>query len=226
MKNISRLLQEIKANPIQYLDKPSITSLDMFLCGYVSERADLGLDKYCDSELFGFQEWIQEREKITLTQSWAGILLFTCGSERNAFYSFFEIFERFLKQKDSSKPPEIINTNENNISRYHFDIYQELLGSVKKRPGMYLGRNSITRIEMVLRGCSFARREAGVPPTEPEKEFAGFESWIQEKYEIKTGQSWAKIILFFSVDEVEELQKFFELFEEYLNRNKNSENVV
>jgi hypothetical protein len=189
MTNLCRLLQEIKANPIEYLDRPSITCLHMFLIGYLDKRIELGLEKYCDSEIFGFQEWVQEKAKTNVSQSWAGILLFECGSDRNAFYRFFEEFERFLKQKDSSKNLEETSTDENNIVRYQRDIYNEILGAIRKRPGMYLGRSSITRLEMVLRGCSFARREAGVPPTEPEKEFAGFESWIQEKYGIKTGQS-------------------------------------
>ncbi|WP_298912162.1 hypothetical protein [uncultured Nostoc sp.] len=97
-----------------------------------------------------------------------------------------------------------------------------ILSGIKKRPGMYLGSSSITRLDMLLRGYSLARREVGVPPTKPEREFEGFQSWIEEKYGINSGQSWSKIILFYSVDEYEALQKFFELFEEYLNKNKSS----
>ncbi|MEH2275431.1 MAG: hypothetical protein V7K40_11735 [Nostoc sp.] len=80
-----------------------------------------------------------------------------------------------------------------------------------------------TKLDMLLRGYSLARREVGVLPTEPEREFEGFQSWIEEKYGINSGQSWSKIILFYSVDEHEALQKFFQLFEEYLNKNKSSE---
>jgi hypothetical protein len=76
---------------------------------------------------------------------------------------------------------------------------------------------------MLLRGYSFARREVGVPPTEPEREFSGFQSWIQEKYAINSGQSWSKIILFYSIDEHEALERFFELYEEYQNQNKSSQ---
>lgn len=76
---------------------------------------------------------------------------------------------------------------------------------------------------MLLRGCSLAREEVGISPTKAEREFEGFQSWIQEKYGIESGQSWSKIILFYSIDEEEALEKFFELFEEYLNQNKSSE---
>ncbi|MEH2221734.1 hypothetical protein [Nostoc sp.] len=224
MMNLSTLLQKIKENPVMYIDKPSITCLDFFVGGYLGQLSDLGLTpEGCPME--GFQEWIQERAKTNLTQSWAGILIFSCGSDRNAFYSFFELFEKFIKQKNDSKiqGSEDVLRLRQDLMFPRFDIYKEILGAIKKRPGMYLGTSSITRLDMLLRGYSLARREVGVPPTEPEREFEGFQSWIEEKYGINSGQSWSKIILFYSVDEPEALQKFFELFEEYLNRNKSLE---
>jgi hypothetical protein len=227
MNNLSRLLQEIKDNPVIYIDKPSITCLHSFLNGYLSGLIRLGFTQE-GSETDGFNEWMQERAKTNVSQSWAGIILFGSGSERTAFYRFFEEFEQFLKQKNDSK----IQESEDNLRlsqdlRFpQFDIYNEILSSIKKRPGMYLGSGSVTRLDMVLRGYSLARKEVGVPPTEPERKFEGFQSWVQEKYGIKTGQSWSKIILFYSVDEYEALQNFFELFEEYLNLNKSSEILI
>ncbi|MFN6474994.1 hypothetical protein [Nostoc sp. DedQUE07] len=224
MNKLYTLLQKIKENPVMYIDKPSITCLDFFVGGYLGQLSDLGLTPE-GYPMEGFQEWIQERAKTNVTQSWAGIILSYSGSERAAFNRFFEEFEQFLKQKDDSK-----TQNSEGISRLsedmrfpRFDIYNEILTNIKKRPGMFLGRSSITRLDMLLRGYSLARREVGVPPTEPEREFEGFQSWVEEKYGINSGQSWSKIILFYSVDEHEALQKFFELFEEYLNRNKSLE---
>jgi len=141
-------------------------------------------------------------------------------------YRFFELFEEFIKLKDSSKSQEAkeqYSATEDNSKFYNFDIYDEILKGIKKRPGMFLGNRSITKLDMFLRGYSLGRKEVGVPPTEPEREFEGFQSWVEEKYGINSGQSWSKIILFYSVDEHEALQKFFELFEEYLNRNKSLE---
>ncbi|MDZ8029974.1 hypothetical protein [Nostoc sp. DedSLP04] len=225
MNKLYTLLQKIKENPVIYIDKPSITCLDSFLTGYIDGLITLGFTTIDSCGMEGFQEWIQEIAKTNLTQSWAGIILSYSGSERAAFNRFFEEFEQFLKQKDDSK-----SQNSEGISRLsedmrfpRFDIYKEILGAIKKRPGMYFGASPITELDMRLRGYSLARREVGVAPTEPESEFEGFQSWIEEKYRINSGQSWSKIILFYSVDEHEALQKFFELFEEYLNRNKSLE---
>lgn len=218
MNNLSRLLQEIKNNPVIYIDKPSITCLDFFVGGYLSQLSNLGLTPE-GYPMEGFNEQMQERAKTNITQSWLEIILFLSSSEKDAFYIFFELFEKFIKQKNNSKRQE----SEDVLRLRQFDIYSEILSGIKKRPGMFLGSSSITRLDMLLRGYSLARREVGVPPTEPEREFEGFQSWVQEKYRIDSGQSWSKIILFYSVDEYEALQKFFELFEEYLNKNKSSE---
>lgn len=225
MNDLSTLLKKIKENPVMFIDKPSITCLHSFLNGYLSGLIRLGFTEIDCDGMEGFQEWIQERAKTNVSQSWAGIILFGSGSERTAFNRFFEEFEQFLKQKNNSKIPEsedVLKLRQD-LSFRQFDIYNEILKGIKKRPSMFLGTSSITKLDMLLRGYSLARREFGVPPTEPEREFEGFQSWVQEKYGINSGQSWSKIILFYSVDEHEALQKFFELFEEYLNRNKSLE---
>ncbi|MCV3212369.1 hypothetical protein OGM63_02290 [Plectonema radiosum NIES-515] len=224
MNNLSRLLQEIKDNPVVYIDKPSITCLHSFLNGYLDAPIYLGLDREI-SGFEGFKDWIQERAKTKVCQSWSEIIIFGCGSERSAFYRFFELFEEFKKLKDISKTQEgkeKYSATEKKSRFFDFDIYDEILKGIKKRPGMFLGTSSITKLDMLLRGYSLGRKEVGVPPTKPEREFSGFQSWVQEKYEIKSGQSWAKIILFFSIDDYEALQRFFELYEEYQNRNKSS----
>ncbi len=62
MNNLSRLLQEIKDNPVIYLEKPSITCLYSFLNGYLDAPLYLGLDRE-GSGIEGFQDWIQQKEK-------------------------------------------------------------------------------------------------------------------------------------------------------------------
>ncbi|GAA6617115.1 hypothetical protein NUACC26_029240 [Scytonema sp. NUACC26] len=109
--------------------------------------------------------------------------------------------------------------------QHRTDTFYELIGQIKEKPVMYLSTKSITRFDMFLRGYTLAIREVGLAPIEQEREFEEFQPWLQQRYGIKSNQSWAKIILFYSMDEHEALERFFELFEEYLNRNKSSNQV-
>ena len=225
MNNLSRLLQKIKENPSAYLDKPSTNNLDSFLTGYLSTRTILGLDRE-GSGFEDFEKWVEEETKTNVPQSWYIITRFRNGGERIAFDEFFKLFERFLNQHDSNEKGATGEDSKsilNEPSFRNYDYYDDILGLIKKRPGMFLGTASISRLDMLLRGCSLARREVGVALTNTERKFEGFQLWIPEKYEIKSNQSWAKIILFYSMDETEALERFFELYEEYLHRDKSLE---
>ncbi|MBW4603409.1 MAG: hypothetical protein KME29_28550 [Calothrix sp. FI2-JRJ7] len=92
----------------------------------------------------------------------------------------------------------------------------ELISKIEKRPSMYLGKPAISNLRSCIAGYILARRELGITQTEQEKHFTEFQSWIQEKFNISYSQSWDKIILFYSEDERKALDRFFELFNEYL----------
>lgn len=227
MNNLNELLQKIKNNPVLYLGQPSLTCLDSFLSGYLSTRFDLGIER--ENIIFDdFQKWMQKKEKNKENHSWARIILFYNIGERSAFYNFFKSFEQFLREDENSKIQKDERETKLNVgdSIARKRTLYELLEGIKKRPAMYLGTSSITRLDMLLRGFHLARREVGIPPTQQEREFESFQSWIEEKYGIKSGQSWSKIILFYSIDEQDALDKFFELFEEFLNRDKSLELIA
>jgi hypothetical protein len=104
------------------------------------------------------------------------------------------------------------------------EYFYELLQRIKQRPGMYLGKCSITRLRMLLDGYGMARCELGMPQTKQEKEFNGFQDWIQERYKITSSHGWDSIILFYCADERDALEKFFELFEQFRNGESASTN--
>ncbi len=83
---------------------------------------------------------------------------------------------------------------------------------------MYLGKNSIFNLQAFLDGYYFARRELGIAPTEQENEFQQFLLWIRERFHVETGQLWASIILFHSADERNAVERFFSLFDEFINQ--------
>jgi hypothetical protein len=104
-----------------------------------------------------------------------------------------------------------------NLATTQAEYLYDLLQRIKERPGMYLGRCSITRLSMLLMGYGLARGELGLPVTEQEKEFGGFQDWIQERFKITSNHGWDSIILFFSADERAALDNFFNLFERFRN---------
>ena len=100
--------------------------------------------------------------------------------------------------------------------------FYQLIQKIKKRPSMYLGKPAISNLRSCLGGYILARRELGISQTEQEKKFTEFQGWIQKKFNITSSQSWDKVILFYSEDERTALERFFELFEEFLSlENKN-----
>jgi hypothetical protein len=101
------------------------------------------------------------------------------------------------------------------------DNLYDLLQKIKKRPAMYLGKHSIFNLQAFLDGYYFARRELGIPLTEQESEFQKFLQWIREKFQVETGQLWASIILFNCADERSAVDRFFSLFEEFINQQQN-----
>lgn len=100
------------------------------------------------------------------------------------------------------------------------EYLDDLLQRIKQRPGMYLGQASITRLRMLLMGYSMARGELGLPLTKQEKQFAQFQKWIQQKYQINTTQGWDNTILSQVKDEKLALELFFDLLEEFNLANK------
>jgi hypothetical protein len=93
----------------------------------------------------------------------------------------------------------------------------ELLNNIKKRPSLYLGGNSINHLKAFLDGYYFCKHSFELSNSLQDQLWFTFQQWIEKKYSIKTSQSWAQIILFFSTDECEALKKFFELWEEFMN---------
>jgi hypothetical protein len=97
--------------------------------------------------------------------------------------------------------------------------FYELLRAIQSKPGLYLGKPSLTALYTFLAGYRFARRQLGVPPSEGEVHFQGFQPWVQNRFGITSSQSWADIILFYSTDEREGFERFFTLLEEFLKKN-------
>jgi hypothetical protein len=97
----------------------------------------------------------------------------------------------------------------------------DILEKVKARPGMYIGKSSVSDLFVFLAGYKTARRELGIEPTEQENEFYGeFQPWLQKRFKVHSVNSWAKIIMLYSVDEREGFEYFFQLLDEFGRRDE------
>jgi hypothetical protein len=89
----------------------------------------------------------------------------------------------------------------------------DLLERIRKRPGIFLGRPSVSNLYMFLSGFTYARKDSD--PGD-QQFLAGFGQWVHDRYKVTSTQGWAKIIEFYSLNEVEEMELFWKLLDQYL----------
>ncbi|MEA5618791.1 hypothetical protein VB711_13215 [Cronbergia sp. UHCC 0137] len=110
-----------------------------------------------------------------------------------------------------------MENNHHSITLIPDEYFYEMLQRIKQRPGMFLGQCSITRLRAFLDGYMGSRSDLGLPPTQQELEFNQFQEWVQTRFKISSSHGWDSIILFYSADERDALNNFFELFEQFCN---------
>lgn len=100
----------------------------------------------------------------------------------------------------------------------------DLLEKIKTKPGLYLGTASITSLRMFILGYRFARSELSITNTEAESDFyKRFQPWLQNRLSIRTVNGWDKIILLTCIDEKAAFDYFFQLLDEFLQRDKSQD---
>jgi hypothetical protein len=224
MSQLYDILAEIKNQPTKYLRQTSLPHLFMFLNGYKIAKRDLRISITLQEQEFyrDFQPWIQKKLKVKTVNSWANIIQLFCINDREAFNYFFELLAKFNQGEKPSEPSSLKEyawknpqatppiTADNN--------FYQLLDKIKTRPALYLGKRSIFSLQAFLDGYTCACRQLGIYVTEQEQEFAEFQDWIEKQFNQQSTRSWARIILFYSEDESQALDTFFQLFENFLQR--------
>ena len=96
-----------------------------------------------------------------------------------------------------------------------------LLEQIRSAPGMYLGRPSVSDLFMFLNGYEFARTQMGQDLDDNELLFFdGFQPWLQERFEVRSVTSWAKLIMLSCHDERAGFEKFFTLLDEFNQKSQ------
>ena len=95
------------------------------------------------------------------------------------------------------------------------DDKPDLLTKIEKRPEMYIGSRSIGHLRTFLDGyfLGSTREESGALSDE----LGEFREWVAAKHRITTNHSWNQIILFYSTNESDALDRFFSLLREFRN---------
>ncbi|MBI3135484.1 MAG: hypothetical protein HYZ14_12480 [Bacteroidetes bacterium] len=87
----------------------------------------------------------------------------------------------------------------------------DVIELIRKRPAMYIGKESIHALKAFIDGWYFRDTEGAMDTA-----FLGeFQKWTENRYAIKSGQSWADIILFYSYDEKDALTNFFKNYDQW-----------
>ncbi|MDF5715502.1 MAG: hypothetical protein PUP93_16875 [Rhizonema sp. NSF051] len=97
----------------------------------------------------------------------------------------------------------------------------EILAKIQAKPGMYIGRPSVSDLFMFLVGYECSRSELEIENTEEEEDFYGeFQPWLQKKLGITSVSSWSKMIMLYCHDEKAGFEKFFNFLNEFKQRNQ------
>lgn len=99
------------------------------------------------------------------------------------------------------------------------DFYQ-MLELIRLRPGMYTGVSGLQAVKTWLDGFSFARRMAGLPLLQHEQEFAGFDEFVQRRYDWRDTGGWVAKIEYYHRDPEKALEEFFRLLDLFKRESK------
>ena len=94
---------------------------------------------------------------------------------------------------------------------------QELMEKIRQTPGMYLAPPSAKTLRAFLLGY-----ELGVLGSDSEfhRFSTDFGNWLCKRYHLYTSQHWTKIIEFHSSTDVEEMDLFWKLYDEFEAKSK------
>lgn len=99
MNSIIELIQTIKIRPAAYTGRNSISCLKAFLDGWFI-RSPLNVIDSITMEKF--QEWIELKYNVSSSHSWCDIILFHSQDESTALIKFFEEFDNWHKNYEST----------------------------------------------------------------------------------------------------------------------------
>jgi len=100
------------------------------------------------------------------------------------------------------------------------DPIYEMFERIRKRPGMYLGKMSVTNLHIFTIGYVTAQLEFN---ENYKTSFSDFNHFIDKKFNNSSTMGWANLILkLTNGDEEKALERFFELLDEFKKQENRS----
>jgi len=210
-------LQDIRERPEYYLEEKSIEYLFQFIVGY-SSGANLhhnylyGFDGfvhsyYCDkNKLLG-----RERDVFIGTRNWMKMIVEESNCQEEAFNMFYKLLDEFTEaKKRREEMPK--------------DSLYIWLEKIRERPALYLGKKSLTYLFYFIKGyCTAVNYDC----------ITGFDEFVYSHYCNKKklvgverdlfieNSNWMRIIIAESKFQEEAFDRFYELFDEFIEVNTN-----
>jgi len=102
------------------------------------------------------------------------------------------------------------------------DISQKeraLLAMIQKRPPMFIGEYSLSKLQTFFAGYNGALRNYAMDHTTYRIIPKGFDEFVAEKYKLSPCMGYTRIILQHMTDGKEAIEVFFQLLDEFLEKN-------
>ena len=106
----------------------------------------------------------------------------------------------------------------------HLKTYYDKVIEIKKKPLMFLGTISLTKLKSFMDGYMNCLYE--ITGKYDLGKFQGFREWIEYRYfHRRINRNWAQIICFFSDSEEKAFWEFYRLLEEYTTKSDRDEKI-
>jgi hypothetical protein len=99
--------------------------------------------------------------------------------------------------------------------------FESLLEIVRSRPGLYLGRKSLSALWSLLLGYEMAVIEHNIPESEQfnRKLEKDFNNWLRKKYSMGSAICWYIFVINETKSEAKAFDKLFEFWDEFRQEN-------
>lgn len=150
----------------------------------------------------GLQKWVSKKFDVSATYNIFYIIMMASNhNDSIAFDVFYNELELLRIDGTDINEYQIIKTND-------YKKLDNLLLQLKKHRGLLGNERQLEYIYYFICGYNYGMHN--------KETTIKFQKWIEEKYNVTTGQEWYRIINFYSIPETNAMENFYILLDEFL----------